>query len=90
LEDLQLLRSVEEEKGKEVFDLTPFGAQVLEDGAERVSADAVKAITTTRKRFAAPNLSWYHAAREEGLLGSGEPSRRGYLYADLAEKVERL
>ncbi|WP_279165089.1 DUF505 domain-containing protein [Thermus scotoductus] len=90
LEGLQLLRSVEDEKGKEVFDLTPFGAQVLEDGAERVSADAVKAITTTRKRFAAPNLSWYHAAREEGLLGSGEPSRRGYLYADLAEKVERL
>ncbi|MGC8968599.1 MAG: DUF505 domain-containing protein [Thermus sp.] len=89
LEGFQLLESGEEE-GEEVFRLTPYGRAVLEDGATRVSAQAVKAITTPRKRFAAPNLAWYRAAREEGLLGSAEPTRRGYLYADLAEKVERL
>lgn len=90
LEGFQLIRSREDEEGREVFELTPYGVKVLEDGAARVSAQAVKAITTTRKRFAAPNLAWCRAAQEEGLLGSAEPSRRGYLYADLAERVERL
>jgi hypothetical protein len=90
LEGFNLIRSQEDEKGKEVFGLTPYGQMVLEDGAKEVSAPAVKAITTPRKRFAAPNLAWYQKAQAEGLAGSAEPTRRGYLYADLAEKVQRL
>jgi hypothetical protein len=90
LEGFNLIRSQEDEKGKEVFALTPYGQMVLEDGAKEVSAPAVKAITTPRKRFAALNLAWYQKAQAEGLAGSAEPPRRGYLYADLAEKVQRL
>jgi len=90
LESFQLIRSEKDEKGKEVFTLTEFGRKVLEDGAEQVSAPAVKAITTPRKAFAAPNLEWYNLALKEGLVGTGGPSRRGNLYADLAEKVYRL
>jgi len=90
LESFQLIRSEKDEKGKEVFALTEFGRKVLEDGAEQVSAPAVKAITTPRKAFAAPNLEWYNLALKEGLVGTGGPSRRGNFYADLAEKVYRL
>ena len=90
LEGFNLIRSQEGEKGKEVFALTPYGQMALGDGAKEVSAPAVKAITTPRKRFAAPNLAWYQKAQAEGLAGSAEPTRRGYLYADLAEKVQRL
>uniref|UniRef100_A0A7V3KNN8 DUF505 domain-containing protein n=1 Tax=candidate division WOR-3 bacterium TaxID=2052148 RepID=A0A7V3KNN8_UNCW3 len=90
LESFQLIRSEKDEKGKEVFTLTEFGRKVLEDEAEQVSAPAVKAITTPRKAFAAPNLEWYNLALKEGLVGTGGPSRRGNLYADLAEKVYRL
>ncbi len=90
LEGFQLIRSEKDEKGKEVFTLTEFGRKVLEDEAEQVSAPAVKAITTPRKAFAAPNLEWYNLALKEGLIGTGGPSRRGNLYADLAEKVYRL
>jgi hypothetical protein len=90
LESFQLIRSEKDEKGKEVFTLTEFGRKVLEDEAEQVSAPAVKAITTPRKAFAAPNLEWYNLALKEGLIGTGGPSRRGNLYADLAEKVYRL
>jgi len=60
------------------------------DNLKKVSAPAVKAITTPRKAFAAPNLEWYNLALKEGLVGTGGPSRRGNLYADLAEKVYRL
>jgi hypothetical protein len=90
LESFQLIRSEKDEKGKEVFTLTEFGRKVLEDEAEQVSAPTVKAITTPRKAFAAPNLEWYNLALKEGLIGTGGPSRRGNLYADLAEKVYRL
>jgi len=90
LESFQLIRSEKDEKGKEVFTLTEFGRKILEDEAEQVSAPAVKAITTPRKAFAAPNLEWYNLALKEGLVGTGGPSRRGNLYADLAEKVYRL
>ncbi len=90
LESFNLIRSEKNEKGKEVFVLTEYGKKVLEDEAEHVSAPAVKAITTPRKAFAAPNLEWYELAQKEGLIGTAGPSRRGNLYADLAEKVYRL
>ncbi|MDI6851800.1 MAG: DUF505 domain-containing protein [bacterium] len=90
LESFNLIQSEEDEKGKEVFKLTNYGEMVLQDDAEYISAPAVKAITTSRKAFAAPNLEWYELAEKEGLVGTAGPSRRGNLYANLAEKAYRL
>ena len=92
LESFQLVESGVDEKGREVFRLTELGEKVREDQerAERdVPSVAVKAITMTRKTFSAPGLEWYQAGREAGLLGTGEPTESGYLYAHLAEHVRR-
>jgi len=93
LESFSLIETGEDEKGKEVFYLTEWGELVLDDQKQNrrgVSATAVKAITMTRKTFSAPGYSWWQEAREQGLVGSAEPTQSGLLYAQLAEHVERL
>lgn len=93
LESFQLLESVVDEAGKEVFRLTEYGEKVREDQEiqERdISSTAVKSITMTRKTFSAPNLEWWQQAREAGLVGTAEPTRSGYLYATLAETIYRI
>ncbi len=93
LESFQLIESGEDDRGREVFRLTPWGEAVREDQAKSlrdVPSVAVKAITLTRKATHAPGLDWVEAARQAGLVGSGEPTASGYLYARLAEHVRRL
>jgi len=93
LESFQLIESGEDGRGREVFRLTPWGQAVREDQAKSlrdVPSVAVKAITLTRKATHAPGLDWVEAARQAGLVGSGEPTASGYLYARLAEHVRRL
>jgi len=92
LESFGLIETGEDEKGKEVFYLTGWGEEVLEDqktNRRDVSATAVKAITMTRRSFSAPGYEWWNEAREQGLVGSAEPTRSGLLYAQLAEHAER-
>ncbi len=93
LESFGLIETGEDEKGKEVFYLTEWGELVLDDQKQQrrdVSATAVKAITMTRRSFSAPGYAWWNEAREQGLVGSAEPTRSGLFYAQLAEHVERL
>ena len=92
LESFQFIRTTQNEKGKEVFELTDFGRRVLQDQEERtrdISSTAVKAITMTHRSFSAPNINWVEEAQEAGLLGTGEPTRSGRLYASLAESISR-
>ncbi|NPA49511.1 MAG: DUF505 domain-containing protein [Thermodesulfobacteria bacterium] len=93
LESFNLIRTGEDHKGREVFELTEFGKKVLADQETRVrdiSSTAVKAITMTRRSFSAPNIAWVEEAQEAGLLGTGEPTQSGYLYAELAETIARM
>ncbi len=93
LESFELLETGEDEKGREVFYLTAWGEEVLEDqlvNRRDVSATAVKAVTMTRRSFSAPGYDWWKEAHEQWLVGSAEPTRSGLLYAQLAEQVERL
>ncbi len=93
LESFNLIRTGEDQKGREVFELTEFGKQVLADQEthlREISSTAVKAITMTRRSFSAPNISWVEEAQEAGLLGTGEPTQSGYFYAELAESISRV
>ncbi len=91
LESFQLIYS-EEFKGKLVYKLTDYGQRVLEDQNWRerpISAAAVSAITLTRREYSAPGIDWVQRGREEGLLGTGAPTKSGMLYADIAESVDK-
>ncbi len=93
LESFNLIQTAQDQKGREVFELTTFGRKVLADQESRlreISSTAVKAITITRRSFSAPNISWVEEAQEAGLLGTGEPTQSGYFYADLAESISRI
>ncbi len=93
LESFQLIKTEQDEDGREVFRLTEYGRKVWEDQMQierDVSSTAVKAITMTRKTFSAPNLEWWEEAREARLVGSAAPTASGYLYASLAESIYRL
>ncbi len=93
LESFALIQTTEDEKGREVFVLTEFGEEVLEEQSEKtrdISSTAVKAITLTHRAFSAPNVSWVEEAKEAGLLGTAEPTKAGLLYARLAESISRL
>ncbi len=93
LESFQLLESGEDDRGREVYRLTPWGEAVRADQAQNlrdVPSVAVKAITLTRTAEGAPGLDWVEEGRRAGLLGTGEPTASGYLYARLAEHVRRL
>ena len=93
LESFGLIRSMEME-GKEVFDITDHGMQVLRDmnlrGIRDIPSIAVKAITIGNREFAAPNRSWYEAAEERNLVSQGGPTESGKLYASLAYQIERM
>ena len=92
LESFNLIRTGMDQKGREVFELTEFGRKVLNDQEERlrdISSTAVKTITMTHRSFSAPNIEWVEEAKEAGLLGTGEPTKSGYLYAELAESINR-
>ena len=90
MEGFELIRSAVDDEGKEVFEITEWGEKVLERKVEEVSSDSVKAITITRKTFSSPNIEWFNKAKEEGLVGSFEPTKNGYFFANLAEHIERL
>ncbi len=92
LESFNLIETSSNDKFNEVFKLTDFGKGVLEDQKKRkrgISSTSVKAITMTRKAFSSPNIQWFEKAKEEGLIGSNEPTKSGYFYAELAETIER-
>ncbi len=91
LEAFDLIRTADDGNGREVFTVTGHGRAVLEDQGDAprdIPSTAVKAITITRKRFSAPNLAWWEEARQAGLVDRG-PTRSGWLYASLAERVRR-
>ena len=92
LESFDLLTSSLDEKGREVFRITPFGAEVLDDQRHQrrdIPSTAVKAITMTRKAFSAPADDWWQEARNAGLIGTAEPTQSGWRYARLAETLRR-
>jgi len=88
------LITTEEHKGKKVHKLTEHGQQVLDDmkqrGFREITSTAVKAITITNREISAPNVDWYNKAVDEKLVGAGEPTVSGKLYADLAYNIRRL
>ncbi len=92
LESFNLLASEEDARGREVFRLTDFGREVLEeqgDHPREITSTAVKAITMTRKMFSAPAKDWWQQAHDAHLIGSAEPTRSGWMYARLAESLQR-
>ncbi len=93
LESFNLIRSVEDDKGKEIFEITNHGKKVLEDqkiNTRNISSTAVKSITMTRKMFSAPSMEWIEEAKEQNLIGTAEPTKSGMMYAGMAETIERL
>ena len=91
LESFNLIETSQKDN-KEIFLLTKYGKEVLNDQKRHkreISSVAVKAITMTRKSFSAPQIEWYEKAREEGLIGNYEPTKSGYFYAYIAENIER-
>ena len=82
------------EEGKKVYFLTESGKKVVEDLARRgvrdIPSSGVKAITISYREISSPNLSWYEEAKERHLVGTGEPTEAGKLYADLAYSINRL
>ncbi len=93
LESFNLITTGEEE-GKKIYTLTKYGKKVVEDlkrrGVRNIPSSAVKAITISYREFSSPNVEWYEKAKEIHLIGSGEPTEAGKLYADLAYSIERL
>ncbi len=78
----------EDEGGVRVYQLTPYGEQVLDEqegNLRTISAPAVKAITMANHRFNALATPWIVEAHEQGLIGTGGVTRAGRLYAHLAE-----
>ena len=93
LESFNLVKA-EEKEGKKVHYLTDFGKKVLEDmktrGFREIPAVAVKAITITNKEFAAPNVDWYNRGVKAQLIGGGEATEAGKMYAEMAYEIKRL
>ena len=81
-------------EGKKVHYLTEYGKKVLEDmkvrGIREIPAVAVKAITITNKEFAAPNVDWYNRGVKAQLIGGGEATEAGKMYAEMAYQIRRL
>ncbi|MEO2069131.1 MAG: DUF505 domain-containing protein [Desulfurobacteriaceae bacterium] len=93
LESFNLIHA-EEKDGKKVHYLTDYGKKVLEDmekrGIREIPAVAVKAITITNKEFASPNVEWFKKGVEAQLIGGGEPTEAGKMYAEMAYQIRRL
>ena len=93
LESFNLIRA-EEKEGKRVHYLTEYGKKVLEDmetrGMREIPAVAVKAITIANKEFASPNVDWYKKGVDAQLIGGGEATEAGKMYAEMAYQIGRL
>ncbi len=94
LEAFHLIHAEEFEKkpGTLIYYLTDYGKRVLEDQNLRerpISAAAVSAITLTRREYSAPGIDWVKRGREEGLIGTGAPTKSGMMYADIAESIDK-
>ena len=93
LESFNLIRA-EEKEGKRVHYLTEYGKKVLEDmetrGMREIPAVAVKAITIANKEFASPNVDWYRKGVDAQLIGGGEATEAGKMYAEMAYQIGRL
>ncbi len=93
LESFNLIRA-EEKEGKRVHYLTEYGKKVLEDmetrGMREIPAVAVKAITIANKEFASPNVDWYKKGVDAQLIGGGEATEAGKMYAEMAYQIRRL
>jgi hypothetical protein len=93
LESFNLIRA-EEKEGKRVHYLTEYGKKVLEDmetrGMREIPAVAVKAITIANKEFASPNVDWYKKGVNAQLIGGGEATEAGKMYAEMAYQIRRL
>ncbi len=92
LESFDLLRTLEDEKGREYFAPTETGREVLDDQEihqRDISATAVKVVSLPRRTFDAPNMDWWREARDQHLIGSQAPTRSGLMYARLACRGER-
>ncbi|WP_163327669.1 DUF505 domain-containing protein [Desulfurobacterium thermolithotrophum] len=93
LESFNLIHA-EEKEGKKVHYLTEYGKKVLEDmerrGVREIPAVAVKAITITNKEFASPNVDWYKKGVDAQLIGGGEATEAGKMYAEMAYQIRRL
>ncbi|GAB6076657.1 DUF505 domain-containing protein [Desulfurobacterium crinifex] len=93
LESFNLIRA-EEKEGKRVHYLTEYGKKVLEDmetrGMREIPAVAVKAITIANKEFASPNVDWYKRGVDAQLIGGGEATEAGKMYAEMAYQIRRL
>jgi hypothetical protein len=59
-------------------------------GFREIPAVAVKAITITNKEFAAPNVDWYNKGVAAYLIGGGEATEAGKMYAQMAYEIKRL
>ncbi len=93
LESFDLIRSVEDENGREIFTLTKHGIKILDDqknNFRNISSTAVKTISMTRKMFSAPSIEWINEAKEQNLIGTADPTKSGVMYAKIAETIERL
>ncbi len=92
LEAFDLVEPAFSPEGKRTYKLTKYGVMAADDRRKKksaVSSVSVKSITMTRKTFSAPNIEWFTKAKDEGLIGSREPTRSGYMYAFMAENIER-
>ena len=92
LEAFDLVRSVENESGKERFVLTEAGEKVAEDmrnDLRPISSQAIKTLKLAKRPFEVPNREWVAQAREEKILGEYGPGPRGEFYAELSEELER-
>lgn len=92
LESFNLIKTAVDQKGREIFHLTPYGQRVKEDQEENprtIPSKAVKTITLTRKEFSVPNAQWCRESRDLGLLGNFGATNAGQMYANLAENIER-
>ena len=95
LEGFGLIKSEEYRSGGKrvlVYNLTSYGREVLDDQSKKersISSESVKAITMTKKEFAAPNMEWYEKAREEGLVSENSPTKSGKLYTRLSVEIDR-
>jgi len=95
LETFDLITSRSHKKGSAevlVYEITDYGRQVMEDQKDRrrtITSTGVKAITMTRKEFAAPDARWAGEARKEGLVSEGYVTKSGRLYARLATEVHK-
>ncbi len=93
LESFDLV-TLKEFEGERVYHLTGNGLKVLKDmrdhGVRDIPAVAVKAITVTGGEISSPNVEWYRESVNAHLIGEGEVTESGKMYAELSYNVRRV